>query len=189
MAPYVLPEQEVTHISVLWHEDLHTQNFFVDPENPTQILGIIDWQSVSASPLFMQVTRPAFLDFNGSVPEELGKVSLPQNFETLSPDDQREAKALQQAQTLHNLYMARCYLQNPEAFLAMQQKDTLHHQVTVVPGRTLMDYEPYLDHLLRDVEQEWPKIVGLGPDGNPLIPCPLRFSTAEIKEQEENEKL
>ena len=59
----------------------------------------------------MQVTRPAFLDFNGPVPEELGKVSLPQNFETLSPDDQREAKALQQAHALHNLYMARCFSQ------------------------------------------------------------------------------
>jgi hypothetical protein len=189
VAPYVLPEQEVTHLSVLWHEDLHTQNFFVDPENPTRILGIIDWQSVSASPLFMQVTRPAFLDFNGPIPEELGKVSLPQNFETLSPDDQREAKALQQAQTLHNLYMARCYQQNSEAFLAIQQKDSLRHQVTVVPGTILMDYEPYLDHLLRDVEKEWPKIVGLGPDGDPLIRCPLHFSTAEIEQQEENEKL
>ena len=71
----------------------------------------------------------------------------------------------------------------------MRQEDTLRYQFTVVPGTTLMDYGPYLDHLLRDVEQEWPKIVGLGPDGNPLIPCPLHFSTAEIKEQEENEKL
>jgi hypothetical protein len=41
VALYVLPEQEVTHLSVLWHEDLHMQNFFVNPENPTQILGII----------------------------------------------------------------------------------------------------------------------------------------------------
>jgi hypothetical protein len=137
----------------------------------------------------MQVTRPAFLDFNGPIPKELGKVSLPQNFETLSLDDQREAKALQQAQTLHNLYMVRCYQQNSEAFLAIQQKDSLRHQVTVVPGTTLMDYEPYLDHLLRDVEKEWPKTVGLRPDGDPLIQCPLHFSTAEIKEQEENEKL
>jgi hypothetical protein len=53
------------------------QNFFVNPENPTQILGIIDWQSVSASPLFMQVTRSAFLDFDGPIPKELGKVSPP----------------------------------------------------------------------------------------------------------------
>ncbi|KUJ13902.1 phosphotransferase enzyme family protein [Mollisia scopiformis] len=191
VAPYVLPEKEVTHVSVLWHGDLHTQNIFVDLENPTRILGIIDWQSVSASPLCMQVTRPAFLDFNGPIPEDLGKVSLPQNFDTLSPDDQREAKALHQAQaqTLHDLYMARCYQQNPNAFLAKQQKDSLRHQVTVVPSTIIMDYEPYLNHLLRDFEKEWPNIVGLGSDGHPLIRCPLHFSTAVIEQQEKDEEL
>lgn len=189
VASHILPEHKTTHYPVLWHGDLHTQNIFVDREDPTQILGIIDWQSVSASPLFMQVTRPGFLDFNGPIPEELGKVSLPQGFETLSPDDQREAKALQEAQTLHSLYMVRCYQQNPNAFLAMQQKDSLRHQVTVVPSTILMDYEPCLNNLLRDIVQEWPKIVGLGPDGNPLIQCPLHFSAAEIERQEEDEDL
>jgi aminoglycoside phosphotransferase (APT) family kinase protein len=105
---YVANKKELAHVSVFWHGDLHMQNF-VDPENSTRILGIIDWQSVSASPLFMQVGRPAFLYFNGPIPEELGIVSLPENFDALSPDDQHEAKALRQAQTLHNLYMARCY--------------------------------------------------------------------------------
>ncbi len=95
VAPYVLPEEEVTHASVLWHGDSHTQNLFVDAQNPTRILGIIDWQSVSASPLFMQATTcPGFLDYNSPIPEELGKVSLPDNFDTLSPDQKREAKAL-----------------------------------------------------------------------------------------------
>lgn len=134
-------------------------------------------------------TRPAFLDFNGPIPEKLGIVSLPQNFEALSPKEQREAKALQQAQTFHNLYIALCYQRNSEVSLAMQQKDSLRHQVSVVPGTILMDFEPYLEHLLRDVEKDWPNIVGRGPNGDPLIQCPLHFSSAEIKQQEENEKL
>lgn len=189
VASYILPEHKTTHCPLLWHGDLHTQNILVNPEDPTKILGIIDWQSVNASPLFVQVTRPAFLDFNGPIPEQLGKVSLPQDFDTLSPDDQREAKALQEAQTLHNIYMVRCYQQNPNAFLAMQQKDSLRHQATVVSSTILMDYEPCPNNLLRDVVQEWPKIVGLGPDGNPLIGCPLHFSAAEIARQEEDEEL
>ena len=189
VAPYILPLEKATHASVLWHGDLHTQNFFVDPENPTRILGIIDWQSVSASPLFMQVTRPGFLDFNGPVPEELGKVSLPDNFDTLPPDEQLEAKALHQAQTLHNLYMVLSYQQTPDAFLAMQQKSSTRHQVTVVPSTILMDYEPYLNNLLRDVIEEWPNIVGMGSNGTPLVPCPLHFSTTEIEEQEKDEDL
>ena len=185
VAPYVLPEQEVTHSSVIWHGDLHTQNIFVDPEDPTEILGIIDWQFVSALPLFLQVTRPAFLDFNGPIPEELAKVSLPQNFEMLSPEDQHEAKALHQAQTLHNLYMARCYQQNYEAFLAMQQKDSLRHQVTVVPnGLGTVPTPP-----VEGRRKRMAKYCGSGPDGDPLIRCPLHFSAAEIEQQDENEKL
>jgi hypothetical protein len=60
----------------------HSQNIFVDPEDPSRIVGIIDWQSVNACPLFMQVGRPAFLDYNGPVPEDLGKVPLPPNFDS-----------------------------------------------------------------------------------------------------------
>ncbi|KAL2796234.1 hypothetical protein BJX66DRAFT_336248 [Aspergillus keveii] len=107
VAPYVLPENEATHASVLWHGDLHSQNIFVDPEDPARITGIIDWQSVSAWPLFMQVGRPVFLDYNGPVPEELDKVDLPPNFDSMKPDEQRKAKALHTAQTLHNLYLVR----------------------------------------------------------------------------------
>lgn len=45
------------------------QNIFVNPEEPGQILGIIDCQSSSAYPLSMQIGHPAFLDYNGPVPE------------------------------------------------------------------------------------------------------------------------
>ena len=52
-----------------------------------------------------------------------------------------------------------------------------------------MDYEPYLNHLLRDVEKEWSKIVGQGSNGCPLVPCPLHISAAEIEEQGKDEEL
>ncbi|KAF1963163.1 phosphotransferase enzyme family protein [Byssothecium circinans] len=178
VAADVLPEEKATHAAVLWHSDLHTQNIFVDPDDPARIIRIIDWQTTSACPLFSQVTRPGFLDFNGPVPQDLGQVSLPENYDQLSPDEQREAKALQQSQTLHNLYMVRSYQQNPHVFLAMQNKDTLRHQVSVVPGTILLDYEPYLNHLLRDVEKEWPKIA-----------VPASLSAAEVEQQEKDEEL
>ncbi|KAH8425172.1 uncharacterized protein LDX57_002921 [Aspergillus melleus] len=183
VASNVLPEHPETHSSVLWHGDLNLQNIFVAPDEPTQILGIIDWQSVSACPLFMQATRPAFLEYNGPLPEELGKVHLPANFDSLSPDEQHKAKALHQAQTLHNLYLARSRQANPEVFQALQGQNTLRHQVSVIPGLTLMDYEPCLASLLRDVEKEWTNIVGVKTDGSPVIPWPLQYSAAEAQQQ------
>jgi hypothetical protein len=38
---------------VLVHPDLHTSNIFVDPDDPTKITSIIDWQSASTEPVFM----------------------------------------------------------------------------------------------------------------------------------------
>lgn len=89
IASHVLPENNTTHASVLWHGDLHSQNIFVDSEDPTRIVGIIDWQSVSACPLFMQVGRPAFLDYNGPAPDNLGKAPLPSNFDSMDQEDQQ----------------------------------------------------------------------------------------------------
>ncbi|GLA86112.1 phosphotransferase enzyme [Aspergillus tubingensis] len=159
VAPHVLPENQATHASVKWHGDLYSQNIFVNPEEPSQILGIIDWQSSSAHPLFMQVGRPAFLDYNGPVPKDLGKIPLPSNFDQMDADAQRKAKTLHRAQTLHNLYLVRCLQANEAVLQALQNRSTLRHQVSVVPGLVLMDYEPLLNSLLRDVGKEWAQIV------------------------------
>ncbi|KAK2873745.1 hypothetical protein FQN49_002108 [Arthroderma sp. PD_2] len=189
VAPYVLPEDKEGHASVLWHGDLHTQNIFVDPEDPGRIVGIIDWQSVSACPIFMQVTRPGFLDYNGPAPEDLGRVSLPPNFDSMSPEEQREAKSLHESQTLHNLYLALSFRTNSAVFQAIQGHDTLHQQVSILPGLTLTDCEPCLNSLLREVKNQWPTIVGEGPDGQPTVPCPLQFSATEVEQQENDVEL
>ncbi|KAM5438425.1 hypothetical protein MferCBS31731_005002 [Microsporum ferrugineum] len=189
IAPYVLPEAKASHASVLWHGDLHSQNIFVDPEDPGRILGVIDWQSASTCPLFMQVTRPGFLDYNGPVPENLGRVSLPPEFDSMSPDQQRDAKALQQSQTLHNLYLALCLRSNFAVFQAIQGHNTLRQQISVLPGLILTDCEPCLNSLLREVQKQWPIIVECSPDGSHTVPCPLEFSPEEVEQQEHDEAL
>lgn len=42
---------------LLLHPDLHARNIFVDPSNPTKILGIIDWQSAAIEPAFVQAAE------------------------------------------------------------------------------------------------------------------------------------
>lgn len=166
VAPHVLPENKAIHASVLWHGDLHSQNIFVEPEDPSRIVGVIDWQSVSAYPLFMHVGLPAFLDYNGPAPENLGKVSLPPHFNSMDPGEQQKAKALHRAQSLHNLYIVRCLQFNENVFQAIQGQNTLRQQGRVVPGLVLMDYEPLLNKLMRDVEKDCTHIVGVGEDGS-----------------------
>jgi hypothetical protein len=77
VAPNVLPEEKLTHASVLWHGDLHTQNFFVDPGIPTRIMGIIDWQSASASPLSCKSRAVAFWISMAQTPRNWEKLAFP----------------------------------------------------------------------------------------------------------------
>ncbi|KAF2673610.1 phosphotransferase family protein [Microthyrium microscopicum] len=49
----------------LWHNDLHAENILVNPEKPTEIMGIIDWQSTEIAPLFELRTAPSFLGYEG----------------------------------------------------------------------------------------------------------------------------
>ncbi|TVY31985.1 Altered inheritance of mitochondria protein, mitochondrial [Lachnellula subtilissima] len=46
----------------LWHIDLHMGNIFVSETEPSKIVSLIDWQSISVSPLFLQVRWPVFLE-------------------------------------------------------------------------------------------------------------------------------
>ncbi|OQE19376.1 hypothetical protein PENFLA_c019G06276 [Penicillium flavigenum] len=73
VAMFLSPKDKEISKPVLWHPDLHGDNIFVNPDQPAQILSIIDWQA------------------------------LPDNFDDLSPKEQLEAKKLRAAQSLYKL--------------------------------------------------------------------------------------
>ena len=87
----------------------------------------------------MQVRRPAFLDYIGPVPEGLGRVSLPVDFDVMEPEEKRKVKLLHKAQTLHNLYLVRWIQGNELVFRAIIGQNSLRYQVSVVPGLVIMD--------------------------------------------------
>lgn len=44
---------------VLFHPDFHARNIFVDPDDPTRITSVIDWQATAIEPAFV---------YNGEIP-------------------------------------------------------------------------------------------------------------------------
>ncbi|OQD75577.1 hypothetical protein PENDEC_c006G05661 [Penicillium decumbens] len=40
---HIIPHSKGITGGIIWHNDLHTDNIFVDPDNPSQITSIIDW--------------------------------------------------------------------------------------------------------------------------------------------------
>lgn len=179
VAKHLLPKQESFRASVMWHSDLHANNIFVNPEKPTEIVAIIDWQSVHLSPFFLQARHPALIEFNGPIPEGFGRIELPENFANLSADEQKEAKMLRSAQSLYKLYEVELRQRNNDIFRALQYRETLACKITALAGSLFSDGEPIVNGMLMAVEKEWLDIVGPGPDGRPSVACPLVFSAQE----------
>jgi len=94
VASYLLPTDRSILSAYLWHNDLHSDNIFVNPQEPTEITCLIDWQSAHVEPLFMQAGHPSFLDFEGPKLEGLDAPSLPNDFDDMNEIQQRRAKSL-----------------------------------------------------------------------------------------------
>jgi hypothetical protein len=62
IARFLLPGDPIISKPVLWHSDMHGQNIFVNPDQPAEVINIIDWQSVHISPLFCKSVIPQSLN-------------------------------------------------------------------------------------------------------------------------------
>ncbi|KAL5339614.1 hypothetical protein BJX70DRAFT_397562 [Aspergillus crustosus] len=62
VAPHLLPSDKELSKPVLWDPDLQGDNIFVNPDQPSEIVSIIDWQAVNPSPLFLQARHPALVE-------------------------------------------------------------------------------------------------------------------------------
>jgi hypothetical protein len=165
----------------LWHPDLHSDNIFVDPSQPTKILNIIDWQAVNISPLFLQARHPSLIEFEGPIPEGLKPIELPDNFDSMTEDAQHQARNLRAAQSLYKLYEILTLRQCPEIAQALRFRDTLTGQITGLASSVFSDGEPVLQGMLIRLQDEWITSVGFS------IPCPLSFNPEDRKQQQRDE--
>jgi phosphotransferase family enzyme len=98
--PYILPKDDTYTASGLWHNDLHSENIFVEKDHPTQTTGMIDWQDVSLNPTFLHVHYPSLIEYEGPVLDGFEKPLLPPDYEELDTDAKKGAGAFHTAQFL-----------------------------------------------------------------------------------------
>lgn len=183
IAKYLLPDNPSSHPCVLWHGDLHMDNIFVSPDDPTQITGLIDWQATFIAPLFLQASWPHFLDFEGPKHKEMTLPKLPSGFGQLSPSEQKDAKTLELNQTLYKFYEVENASQNRPVYDALRFQETLKAQIIAYAQSLLAGGEPRLKGKLIMLADNWEKLVG--KDGPP---CPLQYSEEDRKiQQDEND--
>ncbi|KAF1953419.1 hypothetical protein CC80DRAFT_569370 [Byssothecium circinans] len=178
VATQILPNDVNLSKPTLWHSDLHSDNIFVDPSQPTRILNIIDWQAVNVSPLFLQARHPSLIEFKGPIPEGFEPIELPDNFDDMSEEAQRQAKNLRAAQSLYKLYEILMLRQCPEIARALHFRGTLPGQITGLASSVFSDGEPILQGMLIRLQDEWATWVGS------FIPCPLSFTPEDRTQQQ-----
>ena len=182
IAKYLLPTDRSMTSSCLWYPDLHQENIFVNPENPREIVAIIDWQSTELAPLFNQVRQPYFLDYEGPPTQGLKRPELPENYDQLDDASQKKAMSLYLSQMLSTMYRTLQHIEAPLLYRTWEYQQTASFELLLVAQRLLIDGEAqYLASIL-ELENAWLDLPGVVAQGSP--PYPFRFSSAERTEIE-----
>ncbi|KAM5447484.1 hypothetical protein MaudCBS49596_005995 [Microsporum audouinii] len=168
----LLPDDPSLTTGHLWHNDLHHENIFVDPDS-LEIQGIIDWQSLQIAPLTDHCLDPSFLEYEGpDVGDHLEKPKLPNEIKTLKGEERAEAVAQYLDKAVMIAWRRLVRDKNPAQHRAIKFQQSAAGNLLHLSRRIFEVGEPHFCALLLDLRDEW---------ANSGIPgFPLKFSDAEV---------
>ncbi|KAG5961937.1 hypothetical protein E4U56_003610 [Claviceps arundinis] len=159
---YVLPADRSLGSSHLWHDALHAGNIFVDPDNPSRIVGIIDWQSTEFSPLYFQARQPFFLDSDGPALHGLERPTLPSEFYHL------------EGNALCSVYRILLHHNMPTIFDCLEFKESMSFTLLSVARQLSIDGEALYLATACELEKNWETL-----PGTQGLAFPLTLNTAD----------
>lgn len=180
---HILPKRDSLNTGIIWHNDLHSENIFVDTTTDSpRITSIIDWQGTPIYPMFLAAHHPSLVDFDGPKLEGYTQPVLPANIKEMSPKTKQAAKDLFLSQSLWLLYETQVHKSSADLLHAFRYADTHQSQLLGAIGSIFDDGEPYIQSLITSITAEdvWGKIVGIDSRGNPRMTCPVNYSEDEL---------
>ncbi|KAL4946504.1 hypothetical protein BDV06DRAFT_208629 [Aspergillus oleicola] len=184
LVEYLIPEDENITTSHLWHDDIHVENVFVNPDDPSEIYAFIDWQSTELAPLYDHIIEPYILDYNGPPLDDLLQRPKLADIQALFQDEpgpvaKRKADSLFTKMSLVALYRFLLYKKMPRLFKALEFRQTDSFQLLLLARNILIDGEAtYLGLLAGQQENKWS---GLPRISQETQNAPLSFSRGEIQ--------
>lgn len=176
---FLLPTDPSITTSHVWHSDLHAENIFVNPDQPTEIVGIIDWQSVAMVPLFENSFQPALLDYDGPPLNGLERPEEPKDLDQLDPVQRASAFNKYIEMTLASYYQNLIYYTNKRLFCAIEFRETIGYDLLGYARNILIDGEAvYQERVTDELEKAWNTLPGVQALNNP--PYPFNFSRGEL---------
>lgn len=176
---FLLPVDRAISSAHIWHGDLHVANIFVDPSEPTKVVGLIDWQSTELSPLYFHARQPHILDHDGPPVVGLERPQPPKDMEKLEMNAKKHAETLYLQQSLCSLYNTLTHYQNPRLYAALEFQQTTSYLLLLLARNLLIDGEA--SYLLQVAELEATWEADPGTKGSAY---PFSFSPKEREEFE-----
>lgn len=105
LAPFLVPKDSSFRAPVLRHPDLTLNNILLAP-GTTDIVSIIDWQDAIVFPSFLKAGYPAFCEHDSSRTQSLQIPKLPENFTSMSPEEQIQTKTKWRLEEANLFYTA-----------------------------------------------------------------------------------
>ncbi|RAL04249.1 uncharacterized protein BO80DRAFT_422605 [Aspergillus ibericus CBS 121593] len=171
-----LPELLQTSQPTLWHTDLHMGNIYVAPDDSTRIVSIIDFQSVSVMPAFLQARWPEFLKPPQDYTEGLVHPQLPDGFEDMDEENKILARREWSQAKMAKAYEISTYLEDRPAHNARHVRRVFRELFTRCGEVSEVGIIP-LRACLIEIFQNWSS---LGFTGT----CPFTFTAEDIATHE-----
>lgn len=174
----LLPNDPIITAPSLWHNDLHEENIFVDRQNPTKIIGIIDWQSVDLLPLFDHTLDPAFIQYSGSKPKSL---EAPQLEDTSGMSNEDRARAIKDYFDKALFVASRKITSKkmPAAYRGIEYQRTEAFDLLTIARRIFEFGEAHFHAMTVELRDAWPTLPLIKESTSPR-PFPLTFDDASL---------
>ncbi|EFE38458.1 hypothetical protein TRV_06882 [Trichophyton verrucosum HKI 0517] len=186
---HLLPDDKSITGSHLWHNDLHAENIFVNPDNPSEICGIIDWQTTELAPLYDHTIEPYFLEYQGprmtgdllQHPDikEIQKL-FEDDEELIASEKKRKAESLFWKMALVSLWRNTLHMGIEPLFRALEFRETARFTLLLFARNLYLDGEAaYLAILADQYRKGWEDVPGIR--NNLKRGFPYEFTPDELK--------
>ncbi|KAI1977055.1 hypothetical protein LOZ53_002478 [Ophidiomyces ophidiicola] len=162
----------------LWHTDLHLGNIFISEDDPSKIVSIIDWQSTSIGPLFLQVTWPEFLKPTDEYMCGLVRPLLPEKFEELDEFEKKRAIHTRDNALLTKTYELSSWQVNKGVVYSALNLPSVFREIFIRCGESADQGTTGLRACLAELFQLWRALDISGE-------CPISFSAEELSDIEQ----
>jgi hypothetical protein len=186
LAPHLLPQEHTHsfHRPTIRHPDLTSSNIFIDPATGF-ISSLIDWQHALIEPLGIAagITR-TFESADTSYSPRIDEPQLPEDLDTLSAEEQAEARATYRKLLLYHCYRVLASNFNPLHHTALLDRTlTLRKWIVDYAGHLWTGDNVKLRGAIIGIVRHW----HLLPDTKDK-PCPIHFDEAELARFNEREE-